>query len=290
MDIYNIYNFIFNYEIKASFGAFLRFITSSFIIIFLSWHLRDILNFSHPNKIFSYANYRRFCEDKYPQISLFNIKCFGESILFHKLIFILFFVSGLSSALGLLTNFSIFIFMITFISIQSRVFPCFFSGGDVISRVLLLALLFTDCGAKYSMDYALQISSNAEVINGFFIRVVQLTICLGYITNAIRKLSNPSGYLTWIRGEAVKNAFLSGIWGRRLLPEFFKNKYIYRPMTYSVVLYELLSPLFFVNQTRSIILIFGLVFHMGTIIFMRLGFFGPMMLIALAFFANEYFK
>jgi hypothetical protein len=178
--------------------------------------------------------------------------------------------------------------MATFISIQSRAFPCFFSGGDVISRILLLALLFSDCGAKYSLDYIIGISSGHDLINGFFIRVIQLTICFGYVVNVIKKLNNTNS--SWLKGEAAKNAFLSGLWGRRLLTKFFSNKYIYKSMTYSVILYELVAPLLLINQIRPIVLIFGLSFHIGTIYFMRLGFFGPMMIISLLFFANEYFK
>jgi hypothetical protein len=285
MSIIHLVDFFLHYQVKTSFTAFLRVITCGYITFFIAWIIKDALYFSHPNKIFSGKDYISINKNKCGQISLFNI--FPDSILAQKLIFILFFVFGVMSTIGLFTNISILFFSIFFISIQSRIFPIVSTGGDSISRMLLLALLFTDCGSKYSLDYLLKISSNLSTVDGFGIRVIQMTVCGAYFTSALFKIND----YFWVRGEALRNAMFSLNWGRRLFINFFNKQIVYKPMNYSIMFFQLFSPiLFYLKETRLLAIIFGILMHLGIIIFMRLGFFGPIMVISVMYFTNQYFK
>jgi hypothetical protein len=200
--------------------------------------------------------------------------------------FVMFFVFGFFSMIGFLTNVSIFLFAVFFISIQSRAFPAFFSGGDVISRVILLGLFLTDCGSRYSIDNMLGISSDKYFVDGLGIRTVQLTILLGYFMTGIHKLK----YDCWASGQAILYSIFSGLWGRRINLKILKNKFIYKCLGYSILFLEIFNPiLFLIKETKDVALFLSILLHIGIIIFMRIGFFGPIMLIALMFFTDKYF-
>lgn len=285
MNLIDIYNFFFNYQIESSFAAFLRVITCGYVTAFIGWSIKDVLFFSHPNKIFSGENYIRFCKEKYPQISLFNI--FPNSIVAYKIIVFCCFLFGIFSTLGFITNLSVLLFTIFFISLQSRILPIIFTGGDVVVRVLLVALFFIDCGSRYSLDYLLNISTDQQAVNGFGARLVQLTIVFGYFLSGFAKLKDNF----WVSGEAFKNAMHSVLWSRRICLDLFKRKFIYLPLNYSVLFFEFFAPILFaLKETRVFAIFFGILLHLGIIIFMRIGFFGPIMLIALMYFCNSFFK
>ena len=286
MSIIDIYDLIFNFQIKSSFAAFLRVLTCGFVLSFVAWHIKDIVFCCHPKKIFSYTNYIKFCENLYPQISLFNIKTLGQSVIFLNIIFGLFFISGLCSIFGLLTNLSILIFLITFISIQSRAFPVFFSGGDVVSRILLLSLFLTDCGSRYSIDNLLHWSTNLDLIDGWAIRIVQGTILGGYFVSGINKINKNC----WADGLALLYSIFSGLWGRRLNLEILKYDIIHKSLSFGSLFIEIVNPILFLfKETQNIALLIAASLHLGIIIFMRLGFFGPIMLVGLSFFCNRFF-
>jgi len=284
MSIFHLTNFFLDYQVKTSFAAFIRVITCGYLVYFLASIIKDALYFSHPNKIFSGKQYL-LVNQKFKKISLFNI--FPNSLLAQKLIFILCFIFGITSILGFLTNISILLFFIFFMSIQSRIFPILSTGGDSISRVLLLALLFTDCGSRYSLDYLLNLSSDLPVVDGFGIRIVQITVCGAYFVSALFKINDSF----WVKGETLRNAMFSLNWGRRLFINFFNKQIVYKPMNYLIMLFQFFSPiLFYLKETRLLAIIFGISMHLGIIIFMRLGFFGPIMVVSVMYFTNQYFK
>ena len=84
MSIQGIYNFLFEYQVYSSFGAFLRISYCSFVVLWFLSIIKDIYFFSKPDGIFNSDKYLYINSNVYPQISLFNI--FTHSKLFHKLI------------------------------------------------------------------------------------------------------------------------------------------------------------------------------------------------------------
>ena len=283
MSIQDIYNFFFEYKIQASFAAVLRILYCSFPMLWFLSIIKDCWEFSKPDGIFNAKKYSELSM----QFSLFDPFLFSK--FFHKLIFILFFIFGVTSIIGLFTNISLIIFFIAFASIQSRIFPIIATGGDSIIRMMLISLMFIDCGAKYSIDNLLGFSSNSEIIDGWTLRLLQLNLCIIYLLSAIVKLKDQE----WINGNVVKYSIFCARWGRKIVFKLPLNKnleLIFKLLTWSIIFYEYFSfPLFFISELRPFAIIFGIFFHLGTILFMRIGAFGPIMVLALLSFANQYF-
>lgn len=284
MLIQDIYNFFFEYKIHSSFAAILRISYCSFFVGWFAYTIKDIWEFSKPDGIFNGKKYIEISTTRQPQISLFNI--YPNSKFFHELIFILFFIFGIFSIIGFMTNISLLIFTIAFISIQSRVWVILVTGGDPISRMMLFSLIFIDCGSKYSVDSFLGYSSNLDFIDGWTIRLLQINICILYFFSAISKLKDQ----TWLNGDTVKYAIYSGTWGRRLFLNLRLKEWIWKSLTWSVLLFEYFAPILFsISELRIFAIIFGICFHLGTTIFMTIGSFGPIMILALLSFCNQYF-
>jgi hypothetical protein len=279
-----IFNYFFKYKVYADFCAFLRF-TSCAYLIYCLFHIRkDAWNFSRNDSIFNSKSYKDFCNFHYIQISLFN---YFESALAQKIIFICFFVFGIFSAIGLLTNISIFIFLVCLVSIQSRIFPIIFNGGDSIARLLVLCLLLTDCGSKYSIDNLIGISTNHEQVDGWAIRLFQINIVFIYFWSSLYKLNDAF----WTNGTAVRNAVASKLWGKRIAIKYLSIPIISKTLAYSVLIFEYFAPiLLLVPDTRIVASFFAVLMHLGICIFMRIGYFGPIMVISAFSFMNSLFK
>ena len=195
--------------------------------------------------------------------------------------FILFYASGLFAMLGLFTEFSFFVFLVCVISFQSRLAPIMCSAADAVLRTMLLCLFLTDCGAAWSLDVVWGWNDGNVVVNGWAIRVFQIFICLVYLGSAMPKLHDRY----WLNGDVVRNAVLSGIWGKRIAMNFIKKHT--RTLTVCALFYEYFAPLLLLfDKTTLIAVIAGMFLHGGIAVFMRVGCFGPLMCIALLSFLN----
>jgi len=288
MQIQDICNFFLGYNIHTSFASFLRITYCSFPILWFLSMIRDIWNFSKPDGIFDGKNYLYVDKNTYPHLSLFNI--FPHSKLFHKIIFILFFIFGITSIIGLFTNISLIIFTISFISIQNRIHPIISTAGDVVIRFMLISLIFIDCGSRYSIDNILGIASNLDFINGWTIRLLQINICMMYLFSAMVKLK----YDEWLSGYAIKKVIYHATYGRKIYFKLPLNKYLdfsLKLLTWATIIFEYMAfPLFFISEFRPIGIILGILLHIGIIVFMRVGAFGPIMILAIFSFLNNYFS
>jgi hypothetical protein len=274
----SIYSFFLDYHFNANWLAVIRILSCSCLLAYFTMILKDAWEFSKPNGIFTGDNYIIY-NQRFPQISIFNF--YPNSAVVHLLTFILLYVSGLFSIIGLFTNFSLLIFMVCVISLQSRLKLILYTAGDAIVRTMLLCLLLTDCGAALSLDVLFKINNGSELVNGWPIRLFQIFICIVYFGSAIPKLHDEF----WLNGTVVRNATMSGTWGKRIFRKLF-TKYT-RSMSIVSLIYEYLAPLLLmVKETSLITVIFGIIFHMGITIFMRVGYFGPIMCISLLFFIN----
>ncbi len=281
----DIYNFLFNYQIYSEFAAFLRIISVGYLIFCLAFFYKDAWAFSSPDGPFGDKDYKNFSRNIFPQFSLFDY--FHDQNFAQKFIFINFFIFGFLSIIGLFTNISLFLFLIIMMSIQSRIFPIIYSAADSIARILITCLLITDCGSQYSIDNILGISSNQDIINGTGIRVLQISICMIYFWSSIYKLRD--NY--WLNGSAVKNAIASPIWGKRWFLKLWSANLVSKIITFSVLIFEYFAPaFFFIKETRNFAIIYAIFMHLFITIFMRIGYFGPIMIISIMSFCNDFFK
>jgi hypothetical protein len=95
----------------------------------------------------------------------------------------------------------------------------------------------------------------------------------------------------WLNGSAVKNAIASPIWGKRWFLKFWSANLVSKTITCSVLIFEYFAPaLFFIKETRNFAIIYAIFMHLFITIFMRIGYFGPIMIISIMSFCNDFFK
>lgn len=289
---FKLYQDIFNFEVSALFAAFLRITIISFPLVWTLFNLKNILFYSNPNKFFRSEYYLKFFNYEPYNFSLFKI---FNSEYSQQIILSLFFIFGLFSILGFLTNISIFIFLIIYISIQNRIVIIEDSNGNAVIRVMLLSLLFTDCGSKYSIDRIIGISSNLDYINGWGIKLFQFYFSFIYLAASIEKLKDRF----WRNGSALKNILLNPYWGRTCVTKFniFRfavcNKKLGFILCYLVIFLEFfIPPLLYFSSFRIFSIIFLIMFNIAISMFIRMGFLfpTPVMLLGILFFINSYFN
>jgi hypothetical protein len=278
-----IIDFFLNYKVSADLCALLRFLTYSYFVFCLIWIRKDAHIFSEPNGPFSTKHFIDHSTTQIKQITLFS---FFNSSLARDIIFCLFYISGIFSAIGFLTTVSMIVFYITFVSIQSRISVIIYGASDNVARIVLFCLLLTNCSSTYSVDHLIGLSSGAPIVDGWAIRLLQIHLVFIYLWCATHKLDD--GW--WRRGAIVRNVLYSPTWSRRVFLDVFKLPFIYKPLCYGTVMLEYMGPLFLlVSETRIIAMLVFISFHAGITIFTRVGFFGPIMIIADLSFANQLF-
>lgn len=271
-------SFFLEYEYSAAWLGVIRISICAFLLFGFTFIIRDAWCFLNPNGIFGGGDYVKFCRI-FPQYSIFNY--YPNSIYARYIVVVFFYLSGLFSLFGLFTQFSLFVFLVCVISLQSRLAPLIYTAADSIVRSLLLCLMFTNCGAAFSLDVFLGRVASVEFVDGWAVRVFQVFICMVYFGAAVPKLVDRF----WLSGEAVRNAALSPMWGKRFLMPLF-CKYT-KGMAVGCLIYEYFAPIFLmIKETALSAVIFGVFFHAGIAIFLRVGCFGPVMCISLLFFIN----
>lgn len=288
MTLTDIYNFFLNYQIPSSFAAMLRITWPIFAMFCVTCLLRDIIFFTHPTKgIYNGKWYKYFNEKVYPQYSILN--WFPESVSGYWIIIFLFYVSGITSALGLLTNISLFIFCISAVSLLTRITPLCSCGADAVHRMLYFSLVFIDCGSQYSIDNLLGIATDKPYIDGWTIRLLQVYLCSIYMCSTFSKL--PDQF--WKNGEVMRNSIFNIGYGKRypILLKYFAKPVMYKSFAWFVLIFEWLAfPLYFIEQTRPFAVFCGICFHVGIILFLRLGSFGPVMIMLNMVFLDFIFR
>lgn len=280
--LYDIHNFFFNYYISSTFIGAYRILTVLVLFIYLLYIYKDLVNFSKYDGIFPYKDFKTYCLCNF---SKFNIFYYYDNYNLNYIIIYLFFISGIFSIIGLFTNISLLLFIFCLQSLQHRISPILSSGGDIIANVILYCLFFIDSGAGLSIDSLL---FNKDVyVNAWSIRLIQITISFGFMFAGIIKFSSNS----WRQGEAIKNAMLFTTWSKNKFKKLFKCKIIYLTINYSVVMYQIFSPIFFWTPNLTIFgIIIGVTLHFLMILNLKIGYFGPITIVAILSFLANYFR
>lgn len=288
MTFVDIYNFFLNYQIPSSFAAMLRISWPVFAMFCFTVLFRDAIYLTHPIKgIYNGKWYKKFNEGYYPQYSILN--WFPESTAWYWTVIVFFYITGVTSAIGLFTNLSLFIFCLCAVSLLTRVTPLCSCGGDAIHRMLYFSIIFIDCGSQYSIDNLIGIASNQPYVDGWTIRLLQIYLCGVYMCSSFSKL--PDKY--WQNGDVMRNSVYSLGWGKRIpiFLKLLKHRIIYKPMAWSVLIFEWLAfPLYFIEELRPYAVFFGICFHIGIIVMLRIGAFGPVMIMLNLVFLDFLFK
>lgn len=155
-----------------------------------------------------------------------------------------------------------------------------FNHDEMPAAYILLVLAFTPCGEAFSFDAlrrGLRERTGGSWIYGYPILLMRLLLAWSYFTSALIKLRVAgAGYLSAdnLPALAVANSldnmhdtqFRVGLW----LPAY---RAYTPPFVVLVVLWELLFPLaIWFPRARVVILTTGVLFHLGTLVFMNIFF------------------
>ena len=193
----------------------------------------------------------------------------------------LFVAALLAATLGALTSVSTKTAAVLFLFYQGllRSFT-HFNHDEMPAAYILLVLAFTPCGDAFSVD-ALRgrrnVREGGSRLYGYPILLARLLLAWSYFTSALIKLRVAGlGYMSAdnLPSLAVANSldnmhdtqFRAGLW----LPQY--REYT-PPFVALAVLWELLFPLaVWFPRARAVILTAGVLFHLGTLVFMNIFF------------------
>jgi hypothetical protein len=281
--IYFINSFFFDYAISTEFLGLYRIITCLTILSYLIYIHKDIWKFIQPKGIYHYDFFyqRAFHAFKINKLLyLFKYRSFSIFL------YISLYIFGTLSLIGFLTNFSLILFLILLASIQHRVGPILQSGGDVIANFILFSLVLMPSGANLSLDKYI-FDYNLEYTYGWPLRLIQLTLTIGYLSAAFHKMQS----WDWGCGHALKNVILFTLWSKQRFQKIFSKSFVFKFSNHFTVVFQLLAPvLLWVNEFRLITIIIGILMHVLMILTLKIGYFGPIMIVAILSFAANYFR
>lgn len=293
IDVFQIaYDWIFNYQIHSSFAAFLRVSVVSYFTFWVLFASHEIKVWSQPEGVFGIKTFMSSQVSGGVPLACFTFfEYIKNSKILRKCFFALFYLSSILAISGLITNISLAIFTLCFISIQHRIYPVFMNNGNTIEKILLIFLTFVDCGSRYSLDEYFKISSNLDFVDGWGVRMIQISLPVIYFLSVQYKGED----LAWVRGGVLKMCVMSNAimrsTGKYLYPYLIhSNRWILRAATKTALWFEYFAiPLFIFDATRPIALGYFMLMHFLILIFFKIDHFGSTMMIALLFYLNEYF-
>lgn len=287
-----IYDWIFNYQIHSSFAAFLRVSVVSYFTFWVLFASHEVKIWSDPKGVFDLKSFKLSQISGSIPLTLFSLfEYINYSKILRKCFFILFYLTSALAISGLITNISLAIFTMCFISIQHRVYPVFMNNGNTIEKILLFFLTFVDCGSKYSLDQYLKISSNLDFVDGWGVRMIQISIPTIYFLSAQYKGKDKA----WAQGAILRICFMSTSLMRSIVKYTYpyiihRNQWILRVSSKMTLWFEYFSIfLFMFDQTRPIVIGYFMLMHLLILIFFKIDHFGSSMIISLLFYLNEYF-
>jgi hypothetical protein len=272
----------FDYQVSSVHLALMRIGCVATIAGYLFHQRNDLLRFMAPDGPFSETAWNQQTA-RFPQIAL--NQWFPNNRKLPQVVFTTMMISGFCSLTGLITQFSLIVFLLCVISIQSRAFLLLFSGGDSVARMVLLCLILSDSGATWSVDAWLR-SQSSDLVSGWPMRLLQIYVCTIYWNATRYKIHMPC----WTRGHAARDAAMSGLWSRRIEQVWFKSDLLSIWASRSVLFFEATAPFtFWIRELTLPTFFLGVILHAGVWIFLRIGYFGPIMIVALFSFAGSLF-
>jgi len=155
------------------------------------------------------------------------------------------FVAALAFTFGFLTRVSTIVLYVLEVSMIHRN-PAVVNGEDLVFRMLLFYSCFAPLGYCLSVDNWLRRKRHPTsgeqarpLPRTWPIRLIQVNVCLIYLTAVIYRLTDPAG--EWIRGDAIYWSMMSNLWSRCPWPQLFYGRgglLLSQVITYSTLVIE----------------------------------------------------
>ena len=151
-------------------------------------------------------------------------------------------------------------------------------SGDTLIRTLLFWGLFVDLGARFSLDVRLRRRPPARWIPVLGVRFMQMQIALMYLVTALAKSGS-----SWADGTAIQRALLNPDFGRPTGIWLAGMPWLCHLMTHATRAIEGGFPvLVFLPWcqpwARRAGVLAGTLLHLGIFVFMKVGFFSPIVI------------
>jgi hypothetical protein len=167
--------------------------------------------------------------------------------------------------------------------------PLPLTSGHTVLVAVLFCLLWSDCGARLSVDgwRRRRPAADRARLPIWPLRLIQLQIAIMYFTSGLFKLLGPA----WRSGAAVHYTTGHNVYGRVLhvypLPPTFD--WMLTLLTYATLFWELSFPVLLLNRrTRVAALVVGVAMHIGIWLTMEVGPFSLMMIATYAAFVEPH--
>lgn len=156
------------------------------------------------------------------------------------------------------------------------------NGGDRVRTIALLYLVLAPCGAVWSLDHWLAVRRRREspaeglvFVYPWPLRLLFIQMGIVYFFSGIFKWRGES----WHAGSTMHYVMGDLAWTRWSFAQFPAPYWLTQGLTWITLVWELGFPLLVcLRPTRTITLLIGVAFHVGTGILLELGFFPLYML------------
>lgn len=262
------------------------------ILIGLSLMKDFITYYTHRNFIFdnngivSYETYQDIVQ--YYNLQLLNIDFNQPS---HVFIFCLVgFLCSLTFTLGLFPRISaILLFFLLFIFKFRNIY--LLDGGDNIITALLPFFFFISskslCKPYTKIVEKIGIESNyyLKKLTAVAIFGIMIQICIVYFFAGLHKLQGE----VWLDGTALYYILNTSDFSAYAVNDYITQfPMLVYALTWSTIVFQLLFPIFvWFNSTRKIVLLIGILLHLGILVFMRIDNFSFIMLACYAVFFTD---
>jgi hypothetical protein len=152
------------------------------------------------------------------------------------------------------------------------------NAGDTVRGIILFYLMLCPCGAAWSIDSLLarrRGRGSPVLISPWALRLLFIQMTLIYFMNGIYKLAGPE----WRDGTSLYYVLSDLTLARFSYAQIDLPLWLIKFLSWSVLLWEVGFPLWVaLPWTRTAALLMGAAFHLGIMLTMELGGFGPYML------------
>ncbi|NND13498.1 MAG: HTTM domain-containing protein [Acidimicrobiia bacterium] len=149
--------------------------------------------------------------------------------------------------------------------------PYIFNSGDSVRDILLFYLMLSPSGAVWSFD-SRNDPSEEVYVSPWSLRVLFVQMAIIYLVNGISKAQSQ----IWLNGGALHYILSTHDWSLLSISLPF---WMTRIATWVTLIWELAFVLLVANRpTRKVTLWIGVMFHVATLLTLRIGFFGIYML------------
>ena len=154
------------------------------------------------------------------------------------------------------------------------------NSGDNILQIVIFMLMFAPTGQAFSLDARRRRRAGTlpepNMTPAWPVRVLQIQLVLIYCTTGLVKLKGEGGWFTetWWEGTSVHYVLTNTVMTRFPYPWLPLPFWMTMVMTYTCVFWEALFPfLIFSRWTRKWALWFGVLFHLGILASVEIGWF-----------------